>query len=208
MEKNTKTVASATKTATANAASSAAKTATPTAETKQATPAKAETKTAEPAAETKPAAVKTETPQAAPATPATPATPAAPAPQGSGNGAQIPAAAEEVDRKQSFAEMQRKINEELERLSHKKEVADKRDVFLMCGGKIDEYLKKMNEEAEFETNLCRLTFEVFEKDNYGRENFQEFMTVSNTAILQKFCGAMKSEISERVAELETELLRA
>lgn len=195
MEKNTKTVASATKTATANAASSAAKTATPTAETKQATPA----------AETKPAAVKTETPQAAPATPATPA---APAPQGSGNGAQIPAAAEEVDRKQSFAEMQRKINEELERLSHKKEVADKRDVFLMCGGKIDEYLKKMNEEAEFETNLCRLTFEVFEKDNYGRENFQEFMTVSNTAILQKFCGAMKSEISERVAELETELLRA
>lgn len=205
MEKNAKTVASATKTATANAASSAAKTATPTAETKQATPAKAETKTAEPAAETKPAAVKTETPQAAPATPATPA---APAPQGSGNGAQIPAAAEEVDRKQSFAEMQRKINEELERLSHKKEVADKRDVFLMCGGKIDEYLKKMNEEAEFETNLCRLTFEVFEKDNYGRENFQEFMTVSNTAILQKFCGAMKSEISERVAELETELLRA
>lgn len=104
--------------------------------------------------------------------------------------------------------MQRKINEELERLSHKKEVADKRDVFLMCGGKIDEYLKKMNEEAEFETNLCRLTFEVFEKDNYCRENFQEFMTVSNTAILQKFCGAMKSEISERVAELETELLRA
>lgn len=205
MEKNTKTVASATKTATANAASSAAKTATPTAETKQATPAKAETKTAEPAAETKPTAVKTETPQAAPATPATPA---APAPQGSGNGAQIPAAAEEVNRKQSFAEMQRKINEELERLSHKKEVADKRDVFLMCGGKIDEYLKKMNEEAEFETNLCRLTFEVFEKDNYGRENFQEFMTVSNTAILQKFCGAMKSEISERVAELETELLRA
>ena len=139
MEKNAKTVASATKTATANAASSAAKTATPTAETKQATPAKAETKTAEPAAETKPAAVKTETPQAAPATSATPA---APAPQGSGNGAQIPAAAEEVDRKQSFAEMQRKINEELERLSHKKEVADKRDVFLMCGGKIDEYLKK------------------------------------------------------------------
>lgn len=204
MEKNTKTVASATKTATANAANSAAKTTIPTAETKQATPAKAETKTAEPAAETKPAAVKTETPQAAPATPATPA---APAPQGSGNGAQIPAA-EEVNRKQSFAEMQRKINEELERLSHKKEVADKRDVFLMCGGKIDEYLKKMNEEAEFETNLCRLTFEVFEKDNYGRENFQEFMTVSNTAILQKFCGAMKSEISERVAELETELLRA
>ena len=202
MEKNTKTVASATKTATANAANSAAKTTTPTAETKQATPAKTETKTAEPAAETKPAAVKTETPQAAPATPA------APTPQDSENSAKIAAIAAEINRKQSFAEMQRKINEELERLNHKKEVADKRDVFLMCGGKIDEYLKKLHEESEFETNLCRLTFEVFEKDNYGRENFQEFMTVSNTAILQKFCGAMKSEISERVAELETELLRA
>lgn len=202
MEKNTKTVASATKTATANAANSAAKTTTPTAETKQATPAKAETKTAEPAAETKPAAVKTETPQAAPATPA------APTPQDSENSAKIAAIAAEINRKQSFAEMQRKINEELERLNHKKEVADKRDVFLMCGGKIDEYLKKLHEESEFETNLCRLTFEVFEKDNYGRENFQEFMTISNAAILQKFCEAMKSEISERVAELETELLRA
>lgn len=202
MEKNTKTVASATKTATANAANSAAKTTTPTAETKQATPAKTETKTAEPAAETKPAAVKTETPQAAPATPT------APTPQDSENSAKIAAIAAEINRKQSFAEMQRKINEELERLNHKKEVADKRDVFLMCGGKIDEYLKKLHEESEFETNLCRLTFEVFEKDNYGRENFQEFMTISNAAILQKFCEAMKSEISERVAELETELLRA
>lgn len=202
MEKNTKTVASATKTTTANAANSAAKTTTPTAETKQATPAKTETKTAEPAAETKPAAVKTETPQAAPATPA------APTPQDSENSAKIAAIAAEINRKQSFAEMQRKINEELERLNHKKEVADKRDVFLMCGGKIDEYLKKLHEESEFETNLCRLTFEVFEKDNYGRENFQEFMTISNAAILQKFCEAMKSEISERVAELETELLRA
>lgn len=202
MEKNTKTVASATKTATANAANSAAKTTTPTAETKQATPAKTETKTAEPAAETKPAAVKMETPQAAPATPA------APTPQDSENSAKIAAIAAEINRKQSFAEMQRKINEELERLNHKKEVADKRDVFLMCGGKIDEYLKKLHEESEFETNLCRLTFEVFEKDNYGRENFQEFMTISNAAILQKFCEAMKSEISERVAELETELLRA
>ncbi len=202
MEKNTKTVASATKTATANAANSAAKTTTPTAETKQATPAKTENKTAEPAAETKPAAVKTETPQAAPATPA------APTPQDSENSAKIAAIAAEINRKQSFAEMQRKINEELERLNHKKEVADKRDVFLMCGGKIDEYLKKLHEESEFETNLCRLTFEVFEKDNYGRENFQEFMTISNAAILQKFCEAMKSEISERVAELETELLRA
>lgn len=202
MEKNTKTVASATKTATANAANSAAKTTTPTAETKQATPAKTETKTAEPVAETKPAAVKMETPQAAPATPA------APTPQDSENSAKIAAIAAEINRKQSFAEMQRKINEELERLNHKKEVADKRDVFLMCGGKIDEYLKKLHEESEFETNLCRLTFEVFEKDNYGRENFQEFMTISNAAILQKFCEAMKSEISERVAELETELLRA
>jgi len=202
MEKNTKNVASATKTATANAANSAAKTTTPTAETKQATPAKTETKTAEPAAETKPAAVKMETPQAAPATPA------APTPQDSENSAKIAAIAAEINRKQSFAEMQRKINEELERLNHKKEVADKRDVFLMCGGKIDEYLKKLHEESEFETNLCRLTFEVFEKDNYGRENFQEFMTISNAAILQKFCEAMKSEISERVAELETELLRA
>ena len=73
---------------------------------------------------------------------------------------------------------------------------------------MDEYLKKLKEEGEFETNLCRLTFEIFEKDNYNREAFKDFMTISNTAIVQKFCAVLKEEIAARVAELETELLKA
>lgn len=220
MEKNNKTVAAATKKETANAATSAAKTATastaagvkPAAEKPEAP--KAEAKPAAPAAA--PAPTKTETPkQAEPAKTEQPAAPApaaepkpAAAPQDDENAAKVAAFAAELKRKQSLAEMQRQINEELQRLNHKKEVADKRNVFLTCSGKMDEYLKLLKEEGEFETNLCRLSFEIFEKDSYGRENFKDFMTVTNTAIVTKFCSVLKEEIAAKVAELETELLKA
>lgn len=224
MEKK-QNVAAATKNETANAATSAAKTATtstaagvkPAAEKPEAP--KAEAKPAAPAAATAPtktaAPAKTETPKAETKTeqPAAPAPaaepkPAAPAAQEDENAAKVAAFAAELKRKQSLAEMQRQINEELQRLNHKKEVADKRNVYLTCSGKMDEYLKLLREEGEFETNLCRLSFEIFEKDSYGRENFKDFMTVTNTAIVTKFCSVLKEEIAAKVAELETELLKA
>ena len=230
MEKKQLNVAAATKSETANAATSAAKTATPStaagvkpaaekpeapkAEAKPAAPAAATapTKTAEPTKTAAPA--KTETPKAEtkteqPAAPAPAAEPKpAPAAQEDENAAKVAAFAAELKRKQSLAEMQRQINEELQRLNHKKEVADKRNVYLTCSGKMDEYLKLLREEGEFETNLCRLSFEIFEKDGYGRENFKDFMTVTNTAIVTKFCSVLKEEIAAKVAELETELLKA
>ena len=220
MEKKQLNVAAATKSETANAATSAAKTATPStaagvkpAAEKPEAP-KAEAKPAAPAAA--PAPTKTETPkQAEPAKTEQPAAPApaaepkpAAAPQDDENAAKVAAFAAELKRKQSLAEMQRQINEELQRLNHKKEVADKRNVYLTCSGKMDEYLKLLREEGEFETNLCRLSFEIFEKDSYGRENFKDFMTVTNTAIVTKFCSVLKEEIAAKVAELETELLKA
>ena len=228
MEKKQLNVAAATKSETANAATSAAKNATPStaagvkpaaekpeapkAEAKPAAPAAATapTKTAEPTKTAAPA--KTETPKAETKTeqPAAPAPAAEPKPaaQEDENAAKVAAFAAELKRKQSLAEMQRQINEELQRLNHKKEVADKRNVYLTCSGKMDEYLKLLREEGEFETNLCRLSFEIFEKDGYGRENFKDFMTVTNTAIVTKFCSVLKEEIAAKVAELETELLKA
>ena len=223
MEKK-QNVAAATKNETANAATSAAKTATPStaagvkpAAEKPEAP-KAEAKPAAPAAATAPtktaAPAKTETPKAEtkteqPAAPAPAAEPKpAPTPQEDENAAKVAAFAAELKRKQSLAEMQRQINEELQRLNHKKEVADKRNVYLTCSGKMDEYLKLLREEGEFETNLCRLSFEIFEKDSYGRENFKDFMTVTNTAIVTKFCSVLKEEIAAKVAELETDLLKA
>ena len=265
MEKNTKSAASATRTATAK---SAAKTTTPTAtaapaaatpvapaapalrlvksvivppiggtpaEAKPATPAKTENKPAAPAkVETKPAAEtkqekpteaakeapKTETPQEQPAkgTPkeATPA-PAAPATETEQKPAEptpapapAPMSAEEADRKrrESLAEMQKRLDEELEKLNHKREIAEKREMFIKCREDIENYIGELEEETEFETSICRLSFERFTKDGLSREEFKKVMTVSNTAIVKKFCEAMSAEISAKVGEIENELLTA
>ena len=228
MKEEKKAVATATKNETANANNSAAKTTPPStaASVKQAEPAKtdkpaetkpaateapkAETKTAAPAATTA-APAKTDTPKAEPKTekPAAPqqAEPA-PAPKEDPAARVAAFAAALNDKRETIEEMQKRLNEELQRLNHKKEVADKRSVFLTCSGKIDEYLKQLQQESEFDTNICRLTFEILEKNQYGREEFHDLMTVSNTAIVTKFCNALKDEIAAKVAELENELLTA
>ena len=206
------------------------------AEAKPATPAKTETKPAAPAkAETKPAAEtkqekpteatkeapKTETPQEQPAKEspkeATPA-PAAAAPTTETE--QKPAeptpaaaairAAEEADRKrrESLAEMQKRLDEELEKLNHKREIAEKREMFIKCREDIENYIGELEDEEEFETSICRLSFERFTKDGLNREEFKKVMTVSNTAIVKKFCEAMSAEICAKVGEIETELLTA
>ncbi len=213
MEKTTKTVAAATKkeTATANATSAAAKTATPK-------PAAEQPKTAEPAPEAKPAAQPAKAPETKPTPEAQPA-PAAAAPSPTAaalaakeqelkekNAAKVAAQAAEMQKKQSFEELQKRLKDELSRLNHKKEIADKRDVYLNCGAKMAEYLKKLEVEKDFETKICRLSFEIYEKDNYGREDFRNFMNITNTAIVRKFCKLLKEEIAAKVAELESELL--
>ena len=184
------------------------------AEAKPATPAKEE-KPTEAAKETP----KTENPQEQPAKetpkPAAeaeqkPAEPT-PAPMSAEEAAAAAIrAAEEADRqsRESLAEMQRRLDEELERLNHKREIAEKRAMFLKCREEMENYIEELEDEEEFETNICRISFERFTKDHLNREEFQKVMTVSNTAIVKKFCEAMKSEISEKVGEIETELLTA
>ena len=202
-------------------------------EAKPATTAKTETKPAAEAKQEKPTEAaketpKTETPQEQPAkeTPkkATPApaakteqkpaepTPApAPAPLSAEEAAAAAIrAAEEADRKrrESLAEMQKRLDEELEKLNHKREIAEKREMFIKCREDIENYIGELEDEEEFETSICRLSFERFTKDGLNREEFKKVMTVSNTAIVKKFCEAMSAEICAKVGEIENELLTA
>ena len=198
-------------------------------EAKPATTAKTETKPAAEAKQEKPTEAaketpKTETPKeatpapttAAPAAeteqkPAEPTPAPAPAPMSAEEAAAAAIrAAEEADRKrrESLAEMQKRLDEELEKLNHKREIAEKREMFIKCREDIENYIGELEDEEEFETSICRLSFERFTKDGLNREEFKKVMTVSNTAIVKKFCEAMSAEICAKVGEIENELLTA
>lgn len=160
-------------------------------------------------------AAKTATPTTAAAAAAPTATPAAPkaetpktpAPD-SETAAKIAMFAAELQKQESFEQLQKRLTEELERLNQKKQLAEKRETLIGCRSKISEYIGKLKEVADFETSICRLSFEVFEADSYGRENFHDFLTVSNTAIVSKFCDILQTEICKKVEEIEKELLKA
>lgn len=175
-------------------------------EAKPATTAKTETpKEATPAPTTAAPAAETEQKPAEP----TPAP--APAPLSAEEAAAAAIrAAEEADRKrrESLAEMQKRLDEELEKLNHKREIAEKREMFIKCREDIENYIGELEDEEEFETSICRLSFERFTKDGLNREEFKKVMTVSNTAIVKKFCEAMSAEICAKVGEIENELLTA
>ena len=198
-------------------------------EAKPATTAKTETKPAAETKQEKPTEAtketpKTETPKeatpapaaAAPAAeteqkPAEPTPAPAPAPMSAEEAAAAAIrAAEEADRKrrESLAEMQKRLDEELEKLNHKREIAEKREMFIKCREDIENYIGELEDEEEFETSICRLSFERFTKDGLNREEFKKVMTVSNTAIVKKFCEAMSAEICAKVGEIENELLTA
>ena len=81
-------------------------------------------------------------------------------------------------------------------------------MFIKCREDIENYIGELEEETEFETSICRLSFERFTKDGLSREEFKKVMTVSNTAIVKKFCEAMSAEICAKVGEIENELLTA
>lgn len=173
----------------------------PKTETPQEQPAKETPKEATPAPAAAASAAETEQKPAEPA----------PAPMSAEEAAAAAIrAAEEADRKrrESLAEMQKRLDEELEKLNHKREIAEKREMFIKCREDIENYIGELEEETEFETSICRLSFERFTKDGLSREEFKKVMTVSNTAIVKKFCEAMSAEICAKVGEIENELLTA
>jgi hypothetical protein len=177
----------------------------PKTETLQEQPAKETPKEATPAPAAAAPAAETEQ------KPAEPTPTPAPAPMSAEEAAAAAIrAAEEADRKrrESLAEMQKRLDEELEKLNHKREIAEKREMFIKCREDIENYIGELEDEEEFETSICRLSFERFTKDGLNREEFKKVMTVSNTAIVKKFCEAMSAEICAKVGEIENELLTA
>jgi len=183
-EEKTTTANAAAKKETASAAKTPA-TATATAAAQTATP--------------KPTATPAQTPTAAPAKPET---------TDSETAAKIALFAAELQKQESFDQLQKRLTAELEKLNQKKQLAEKRETLISCRGKISEYIDKLKEVADFETSICRLSFEVYEADNYNRESFRNFLTVSNTGIVSKFCEILQTEICKKVEDIEKELLKA
>ena len=105
----------------------------------------------------------------------------------------------------SIEELQALLKKELEVLNRKKDLADRRDVFLIKRADLVKCKKTVEKDVKgsiFESNGIKLCFKA--KGEYDR--LDDLFTISNPAIVLKFINVLSDEIDLKVREIEAELL--
>jgi len=109
---------------------------------------------------------------------------------------------------ETIEEFNKRLENELSRLNHKKTLARNREKFIDSMGSLQLYIDQLKNEDEFETKSGKITFQVLTSDNYNRANFTDAFSISNTALISKFCYMLQNEMQQKIASLELELLSA
>jgi len=154
------------------------------------------------------AAVTTETPTEAAETPeAVTSTPPeeTQAPQ---TEKQAPSVATETTKAETIEEFSKRLENELSRLNHKKTLAHHREKFIKSIGSLQLYIDELKNDNEFETQSGKITFNVLNTDTYNRTEYINTFSLTNTALIKKFCIVLLSEMEQKIKSLETELLTA
>ena len=119
------------------------------------------------------------------------------------------AATEQVTPKAlTFEEMQTLLNAELERLNKKNELTKRRNIFVHTLEDLKQYAEKLENDADFETKVGRISFQSFESEaDYKRGAYVDRFSITSTAIILKFIQMLSDEITAKIAELETEIVK-
>jgi len=109
---------------------------------------------------------------------------------------------------ETIEELKKRLEIELNRLNHKKKLAAHREQFINSLNSLQLYADELKNESEFETQSGKLTFNILTTDNYNRPSFADAFSITNTALISKFCNILLSEMEQKIVSLETELLTA
>lgn len=109
---------------------------------------------------------------------------------------------------ETIEELKQRLEKELFLLEYKKQIAENRETFINNRESLKQYIEVLAGEDNFETKSGKLTFNILKTDNIDRCYFVNTFAVSNTALINKFCKMLLSEIEEKIVSLETDLLTA
>jgi hypothetical protein len=109
---------------------------------------------------------------------------------------------------ETIEELKKRLEMEIARLNQKQEIAEHRETFINKMESLKLYIRDLKNENGFETQTGKLTFAVLTSDHFNRSNFADIFSISNTALISKFCDMLLSEMQVKIAALETELLTA
>jgi len=100
-------------------------------------------------------------------------------------------------------ELTAKLEAQLQEITHKKQLADNRSVFLQKKNSLEEFKHLIETEissGNFESTKFKLTFST------GSYREDEKFAISNTDLVLFFVDGLTSKIDEQILKLETELI--
>ena len=100
-------------------------------------------------------------------------------------------------------ELTARLEAQLQEITHKKQLADNRSIFLQKKNSLNEFKQLIKTEissGNFESTKFKITFST------GTYRDDEKFTISNTDLVLFFVDGLASKIDEQVVKLETELI--
>jgi hypothetical protein len=115
------------------------------------------------------------------------------------------AAAPKVDEKKSITDLQKELAKRLQELSYKKKLADNREKFLQADKNLSDFQKELTNEDKagiFDAQSAKIVFQSLKNGYRGDDLF----AISNVTMILKFIAFLRSEILEKIKEIEAELV--
>jgi len=109
---------------------------------------------------------------------------------------------------QTIEQQKKLLDTELERLNHKKMLAQHREQFIGSMGSLLLYIDELNKENEFDAKSGRLTFQLLTTENYNRANYTDTFSITNTDLIKEFCFMLNSKMEQKIESLEYQFLNA
>ena len=109
---------------------------------------------------------------------------------------------------ETFEELQKRLNAEIERLSEKTGLTKKRKTFVECLENLAKYAQNLSKEEGFETKVGKIVFQMFDDEaNYNRGAYVDSISITTTPLILKFIQMLSNETKLQISELEAEILK-
>ena len=111
---------------------------------------------------------------------------------------------EAAERQREIEAKQKELQNCLKELERKKKLSDNRAKFIETLDQLEEAEKLINPD-DFETKRLKLSLHEVSDNGYSRDGFST--SISNSSLILDFIAMLKKKVSEKIEELETELVK-
>lgn len=111
---------------------------------------------------------------------------------------------EAMERAREIERKQKELQNCLKELARKKQLSDNRAKFIETLDQLNEAEKLLNPD-DFETKRMKLQLTEISESGYSRDGLS--VSISNSRLILEFIAMLREKVSDKISEIETELIK-